>query len=149
MTSSKPPVSDPPGMPRDTPTLIEQAVADAREAMARAYAPYSGFRVGAAIVTGGRVVTGQNIEIASYPISVCAERNAIAAMVDAGQRKIDAVAVVTEAERPTPPCGGCRQALWEFGPGAIVIAQTTDGERRTWALADLLPDAFGPADLGR
>jgi cytidine deaminase len=70
-------------------------------------------------------------------------------MVDAGDRRIDAVAVVTEADRPTPPCGGCRQALWEFGPEAVVVAQTTSGERRRWTLRELLPDAFGPADLGR
>jgi len=142
-------VSDPQSFPPEARALIELAVTEAREAVTRAYAPYSGFRVGAAIVAGGRVVSGQNIEIASYPISVCAERNAIAAMVNAGERLIDAVAVVTEAERPTPPCGGCRQALWEFGPEAIVIAETIGGERRTWALADLLPDAFGPADLDR
>jgi cytidine deaminase len=127
----------------------EEAVAAARGAMERAYAPYSGFRVGAAIVAGGQIFTGQNIENASYPISVCAERNAIAAMVDAGERRIEAVAVVTAADRPTPPCGGCRQALWEFGPEATVIAETTGGHRRTWALADLLPDAFGPHDLDR
>jgi cytidine deaminase len=129
--------------------LHEQAVAVAKDAMERAYAPYSGFRVGAAIVADGRIFTGQNIENASYPISVCAERNAIAAMVDAGQRRIDAVAVVTAADRPTPPCGGCRQALWEFGPEATVIAETTGGQRREWALKDLLPDAFGPHDLDR
>ncbi|HEX6130235.1 MAG TPA: cytidine deaminase [Actinomycetota bacterium] len=128
---------------------LDRAVEAARDAMGRAYAPYSGFRVGAAIVSGGAVHTGQNIEIASYPISVCAERNAIAAMVDAGDRRIDAVAVVTEADRPTPPCGGCRQALWEFGPEAVVVAATTSGERRRWTLRELLPDAFGPADLGR
>ncbi len=95
---------------------IEEAVRAARDAMERAYAPYSNFRVGAAVVAGGAVHAGQNIEIASYPISVCAERNAIAAMVHAGGgRTIEAVAIVTAADRPTPPCGACRQALWEFG----------------------------------
>jgi cytidine deaminase len=128
---------------------VDDAVSAARDAMERAYAPYSGFRVGAAIVSGDRIHQGQNIEIASYPISVCAERNAIAAMVNAGDRRIDAVAVVTEAETPTPPCGGCRQALWEFGPDAVVVAETTNGTRASWTLRELLPDAFGPADLGR
>ena len=128
---------------------VDRAVDAARDAMGRAYAPYSNFRVGAAIVSGDSIHPGQNIEIASYPISVCAERNAIAAMVNAGDRRIDAVAVVTEAKIPTPPCGGCRQALWEFGPDAVVVAETTNGTRASWTLRDLLPDAFGPADLGR
>jgi cytidine deaminase len=132
-----------------TPDGLDDAVAAARDAMERAYAPYSNFRVGAAIVSGDHIHQGQNIEIASYPISVCAERNAIAAMVNAGDRRIDAVAVVSGAETPTPPCGGCRQALWEFGPHAAVVAETTNGERTSWTLRELLPDAFGPADLGR
>ena len=129
---------------------IEEAVRAARDAMERAYAPYSNFRVGAAVVAGGAVHAGQNIEIASYPISMCAERNAIAAMVNAGGgRTIEAVAIVTAADRPTPPCGACRQALWEFGTDAVVVAETTSGDRRRWTLAELLPDAFGPSDLGR
>jgi cytidine deaminase len=128
---------------------LDEAVRAARDAMERAYAPYSNFRVGAAIIAGDRIHTGQNVEIASYPISVCAERNAIAAMVNAGDRRIDAIAVVTEADVPTPPCGGCRQALWEFGPDAVVVAETTNGTRKTWTVRELLPDAFGPADLGR
>jgi cytidine deaminase len=133
----------------DDVTLLDEAIREARGAMDRAYAPYSGFNVGAAIVAGGRVFTGQNIENASYPVSVCAERNAVAAMIDAGERRIDAVAVVTAADRPTPPCGACRQVLWEFGPSALVVAETTGGERLTWALEDLLPSAFGQDDLDR
>jgi cytidine deaminase len=128
---------------------VDDAVAAARDAMERAYAPYSNFRVGAAIVSGDRIHQGQNIEIASFPISVCAERNAIAAMVNAGDLRIDAVAVVTDAGSPTPPCGGCRQALWEFGRDATVVAETANGVRKSWTLRQLLPDAFGPADLGR
>ena len=124
-------------------TLVEAA----REARERAYAPYSGFPVGAAVLAGGKVFTGQNIENASYPVSACAERNAVAGMIDAGERDLQAVAVVTEAVAPTPPCGACRQVLWEFGPGATVIAETTGGTRLMWALEDLLPDAFGPRDL--
>jgi cytidine deaminase len=129
--------------------LLDDAVRQARDAMTRAYAPYSGFKVGAAIVAGGRIFTGQNIENASHPVAVCAERNAVAHMVNAGVLTIDAVAVATEAEKPTPPCGACRQVLWEFGPASIVIAETPAGERAVWALEDLLPDAFGPRDLGR
>src|SRR5947207_11936726 len=90
--------------------------------MDRAYAPYSGFAVGAAVIANGQIFTGQNIENASYPVSVCAERNAVGRMIDAGERRIDAVAVVTAAESPTPPCGACRQVLWEFGPEALVVA---------------------------
>jgi cytidine deaminase len=133
----------------DGHALIEEAVREARAAMDRAYAPYSGFAVGAAVIANGRIFTGQNIENASYPVSVCAERNAVGRMIDAGERRIDAVAVVTAAESPTPPCGACRQVLWEFGRESIVVAETTGGERLTWALEDLLPSAFGPDDLGR
>jgi cytidine deaminase len=136
-----------PGFPAADAALIEEAVRQARAAMDRAYAPYSAFHVGAAVIAGGTIFTGENIENASYPVSVCAERNAVARMIDAGERTLDAVAVVTAASTPTPPCGACRQVLWEFGPHALVISETTDGARAMWALADLLPSAFGPRDL--
>jgi cytidine deaminase len=123
---------------------IEELIAAADAARGQAYAPYSGFRVGAALLAGGRVFTGVNVEIASYPISVCAERNAVAAMVIGGERTIDAIAVVTGAEEPTPPCGGCRQALWEFGRDALVVCVTTGGARTTSTMSELLPGAFGP-----
>jgi cytidine deaminase len=123
---------------------IEELVAAAAAAREQAYAPYSGFPVGAALLAGGRVFTGVNVEIASYPISVCAEHNAVAAMVIGGERTIDAIAVVTGAEEPTPPCGGCRQALWEFGRDALVVCATTGGARTTSTMRELLPDAFGP-----
>jgi cytidine deaminase len=137
------------GIPADAAATIDDALAQARDARDRAYAPYSGFPVGAAIVAGGRIFTGENIENASYPVSVCAERNAVARMIDAGERRIDLVAVVTAANEPTPPCGACRQVLWEFGREALVVAETTAGGRATWALEDLLPSAFGPEDLDR
>ena len=136
-------------VPQEAHLLIDDAVRHARDAMDRAYAPYSGFAVGAAIVANGQIFTGQNIENASYPVSVCAERNAVGRMIDAGERRIDVVAVVTAGETPTPPCGACRQVLWEFGPGSLVVAETTGGERIMWALEDLLPSAFGPDDLRR
>ena len=136
-------------VPEQAKALIDDAVGRARDAMDRAYAPYSGFAAGAAIVANGRIFTGQNIENASYPVSVCAERNAVGRMIDAGERRIDVVAVVTAGETPTPPCGACRQVLWEFGPGSLVVAETTGGERIMWALEDLLPSAFGPDDLRR
>jgi cytidine deaminase len=121
---------------------VAALVAAARAAMDRAYAPYSGFPVGAAVLAGGRVFTGTNVENASYPVSICAERSAVGAMIDGGERVVSAVAVVTAAAEPTPPCGACRQVLWEFGPGATVIAETVDGARLLWALEDLLPAAF-------
>jgi cytidine deaminase len=119
----------------------------ASDAMRRAYAPYSEFHVGAAVLADGEIFSGQNVENASYPLSVCAERNAVARMIGAGPRSLQGVVVVTGAPTPTAPCGGCRQVLWEFGPDAFVVAQTTAGTRLTWSLRDLLPVAFGPDDL--
>jgi cytidine deaminase len=126
---------------------IEELVAAARSAKVRAYAPYSRFRVGAAVLAGGRMYVGANIENASYPLSVCAERNAVAAAVIAGERRIDAVAVSTDEGEPTPPCGGCRQVLNEFGPAMHVISEGADAKRADWSISELLPHAFGPEDL--
>jgi cytidine deaminase len=127
---------------------VDALVAAARAARERAYAPYSNFLVGAAVTDDGEIFGAPNIENASYPMSVCAERNAVAVAVAAGHRRIRAVAVVGSGEAPTPPCGGCRQVLYEFGgPGLTVICESPSGERRTWAPEDLLPAAFGPHDL--
>lgn len=128
---------------------LEELVAAAREIRSRAYAPYSGFHVGAALLAGDRVFTAVNMENASYPLSVCAERNAVAKAISEGEMSLRAVAVVTDATgAPTPPCGGCRQVLREFGEGILVIAENVDGsERKRWTVAELLPDSFGPDDL--
>ena len=138
-----------PGTARPAPddAALEALVEAAGAVRVHAHAPYSGFMVGAAVLSGDRVFTGVNVENASFPISVCAERNAVAAMVASGARRIDAVAVVTDADAPTPPCGGCRQCLWEFGADAVVLAHTLRGARERWTLAHLLPSAFGPIDL--
>ena len=125
---------------------IDDLVAAAREVKERAYAPYSRFRVGAAVLAGGQVFAAPNIENASFPLSVCAERNAVAAAVSAGHTTIEAVAVSTDAKRPTPPCGGCRQVLNEFGPEMLVVSDVAGG-RAEWRLPELLPSAFGPSDL--
>jgi cytidine deaminase len=127
---------------------IEELIEAARSVRERAYAPYSHFMVGAALLADDLVFAAPNIENASYPLSVCAERNAVAAAVSAGHRRIEVVAVVGSGKKPTPPCGGCRQVLYEFGgSGMTVIAASPGGERLMWALEDLLPAAFGPHDL--
>jgi cytidine deaminase len=134
------------------PELLERMISTAREIRANAYAPYSGFHVGAALLAGAEIFAAVNVENASYPVSVCAERNAVAMAVAAGvASSARCVAVVTDADHPTPPCGGCRQVLFEFGgPGMAVIAESADGAvRSSWSLDELLPDAFGPSDLDR
>lgn len=132
------------------PELLDRLVASARDIRVNAYAPYSGFHVGAALLAGAEVFAAVNVENASFPMSVCAERNAVAMAIAAGAASgARAIAVVTDADTPTPPCGGCRQVLYEFGgPGMAVIAESADGSDRTmWSLDELLPEAFGPNDL--
>jgi cytidine deaminase len=121
---------------------------EAARAMESAYAPYSGFRVGAALLTSeAAIVAGCNVENASYPAGVCAERVALGAAVALGHRQFLALAIATEAADPTPPCGMCRQALVEFAPDLVVLSVTRGGRQARWALADLLPHAFTPHSL--
>jgi cytidine deaminase len=122
----------------------------AKHAQQQAYAPYSKFKVGAAVKMDGAVFEGCNVENASYPLSVCAERNAVAAAVGAGARHLEEVWVCTDASPPSSPCGGCRQVLREFckDPAQVkVIAINPAGERREWTVAELLPDSFNGAEL--
>lgn len=122
----------------------------ARAAKGRAYAPYSKFHVGAALLCAdGTIVDGCNVENASYPAGTCAERVALGAAVVAGHREFAAVAIATDAPEATPPCGICRQALAEFAPGLAVVAIDAGGRVTRWSLADLLPNPFTPASLHR
>ena len=128
--------------------MIDGLVGAARGARERAYAPYSGFLVGAAILADdGRVFTGVNVENASYPLSVCAERTAVQRGVAEGARRFSAVAVVASNDEPTWPCGGCRQVLLEFGADMVVVSEGLGGSRMERPLRELLPDAFGPDKL--
>jgi len=128
---------------------VTDLIGRAREAMRNAWAPYSEFRVGAAIeASDGRVFVGCNVESASYGLTICAERMALGAAVAAGARSLRRVAVTTEVEPPAAPCGACRQMLAEFGLHLEVIAAGPTSERR-WTLAGLLPDAFTKESLDR
>ncbi len=142
-------------LPNDQATPLQQAERDlllekAKSVLANAYAPYSKFKVGAAVKMDGEIYEGCNVENASYPLSVCGERNAIATAVAAGARHLEEIVVVTDASPPSSPCGGCRQVLREFSadPTKVkVISINRKGERREWTVAELLPDSFSGAEL--
>lgn len=124
----------------ETPTLLDAAA----QVRLNAYAPYSGFKVGAAVrTTSGQVYAGCNVENVAYPEGTCAEAGAIAAMVASGETRFSEVAVIADAPEPVTPCGGCRQKLFEFAaPDATITMATTSGEATIMTLADLLPGAF-------
>jgi cytidine deaminase len=127
-------------------TEVDRLVELAAEARKAAYVPYSHFPVGAALRSeGGTVYTGCNVENASYGLTICAERNAVAHAVAEGERRFDVIAVVTE--NGVTPCGMCRQVLAEFGQAMTVIVADAAGNRRIYSIADLLPAAFTPAQL--
>lgn len=124
----------------------DELVRLAHRAMERAYAPYSRFRVGAALeARDGSVYTGCNVENASYPVTTCAERVAIGAAVVDGAREFRRVAICAAADEPASPCGMCRQALAEFGLDLEIVSVTPGGKHARWNLRDLLPESFSLA----
>ena len=130
---------------------LAELFAAAKAAQANAYAPYSKFRVGAALRTpDGAIYSGGNVENASYPEGVCAETSAISAMAQAGERRIAEICVIADGEALCTPCGGCRQRIREFADDRTIIhVAGPEGVRATYRLAALLPESFGPGHLGK
>ena len=124
----------------------KELVVQAMRARERAYAPYSGYQVGAALLAkSGRVYTGCNVENAVYPLCTCAERTAVVKAVSEGEQEFMALAVVTE--NGGSPCGSCRQTLREFGADILVLIADATGAYRETTIAELLPDSFSATDL--
>jgi cytidine deaminase len=121
----------------------ERLIGEATRSRENAISHRSGFAVGAAIeAEDGRIFGGCNVENSTYGLTVCAERVAIWKALSEGVRKFRAVAVVTGADAPTPPCGACRQILWEFAGDVPVVSATVSGKRKLYRMADLLPEPF-------
>jgi len=131
-----------------TPAQLRKLKAAAKTAAARAYAPYSKFHVGAAVLTSsGKIFAGCNVENASYGLCNCAERTAIFSAVAAKECKLQCVVVYTPTQTATAPCGACRQVINEFGPAARVISFCASSDTIDTTITALLPAAFGPANL--
>ncbi|MBX3143753.1 MAG: cytidine deaminase [Trueperaceae bacterium] len=123
-------------------------LAAARSAWANAYAPYSGFKVGAALrCASGAVFSGSNVENASFGLTRCAEQSAVQALVTSGERSFTEIVVFTQAAQPTSPCGACRQVLFEFAPEARVLIVNGAGAVLETSVRELIPGAFGPSQL--
>ncbi len=125
-----------------------ELLAAAKTAFERAYAPYSNFQVGAALLgVDGKIYAGCNVENASYGLSRCAEQTAVQKMVSEGTRGFSKAVVYTLASPPSSPCGACRQILFEFGENAEVVMVNDKNETRVFTVSELLPAGFGPRDL--
>lgn len=134
---------------KQLPQEQKQLLVAAKNAADNAYAPYSEFRVGAALESeNGEIVAGCNMENASYGLTTCAERNAFAAAIAQGHRKFSSILVYTPLKQLTAPCGACRQVIAEFMPmDATVTLANDDGQSQVWTVKELLPAAFTPAAL--
>ncbi|XP_078481882.1 cytidine deaminase-like [Ciona intestinalis] len=131
-------------------TTPEALIALADGAKQKAYCPYSKFQVGAAVVVeNGDVFTGCNVENACYPVGVCAERTAICKAVSEGHRKVEIVALTSNADTMTYPCGLCRQTIREFGTDVTIYCASKDGSYETHDLNEMLPLSFGPESLAQ
>lgn len=125
------------------PERRERLLAEAARSRGNAVADRSGFSVGAAVeAEDGRIFGGCNVENATYGLTVCAERVAIWKALSEGVRRFRAVAVVTGADTPTPPCGACRQILWEFAGDVPVVSATSSGQKKEYRMSELLPEPF-------
>jgi cytidine deaminase len=134
-------------MPINTKLNIKKLIELAEQAQKKAYAPYSKFKVGAAILCqNGKMYQGCNVENASYGLSCCAERNAVFRAISEGEKDFLAIAIVSSSNEPTAPCGACRQVLNEFSPDIRIIMPGKKGIIETF-LTKLLPFAFGPKSL--
>lgn len=130
-------------MPEGSTTVEAKLRSRAMEARDFAHAPYSGFRVGACLeAEDGRSFAGCNVENASFPVTLCAERVALGAAVTAGVRTFSRLYLVTDSVEPVAPCGMCRQALAEFTPSLTVLSEGDSGSLRSWSLDELLPSRF-------
>ena len=129
-------------------SALRELIRAAREAREKAYVPYSGFRVGAAVLgRSGRIFTGCNVENASYGATICAERTAFVKAISEGERQFDYVVVYSSVPEPVSPCGICRQFMSEFGLDTLVTMAGDAGAAFTVRVRDLLPSAFQPEDL--
>jgi len=123
--------------------MMDKLIAEAKMAREKAYAPYSNFKVGAAVLTSnGKIFSGCNIENSSYGLSICAERAAIFNAVSSGYKKFTKIVVVTDSEPPSSPCGACRQVIFEFGDDIEVIMANLKGDMRIARIDELLKDGF-------
>lgn len=135
-------------MARPDKKALQELTKRAKAASEKAYCAYSNFRVGAAVLTAdGEIFEGCNVENASYGLTICAERNAVFQMVARGRQKIAAVVIYTPTPTPSAPCGACRQVINEFGPDALILSVCDGKDVLEKKLSELLPDAFGPANL--